>query len=205
MFLWRLRDQWKAIKWNCIVYFSSDESIFCSLQGIVTYWDDVFGRVDRFLAYLIRRVSLVQFIRHHCPIHFSQGIQVIWWRNLEDWGEKFKRRIPQPRAASGVVSKLPAVFPSPKLNRSFRVYHISCYWMNVQVDPTSSYLAMLNSKISIPVLRITSPDHLVCLCVVVVFSGAVWSGSLQASSQHISWTHKFRVHTLRSRNGKGLH
>ena len=118
MFLWRLRDQWKAIKWNCIVYFCSDESIVCSLQGIVTYWDDVFGRVDRFLAYLIRRVSLVQFIRHHCPIHFSQGI---------------------------------------------------------------------------------------CLCVVFVFSGAVWSGALQASSQHISWTHKFRVHTLRSRNGKSFH
>ena len=53
------------------------------------------------------------------------------------------------RAALGVVSKLPAVFPSPKLNRSFRVYHISCYWMNIQVDPTSSNLAsaMLNSKI----------------------------------------------------------
>ena len=49
--------------------------------------------------------------------------QVIWWCNLEDWEEKFSRRIPQPRAALGVVSKLPAAFPSPKLNRSFRVYH----------------------------------------------------------------------------------
>ena len=75
--------------------------------------------------------------------------QVIWWRNLEDWEEKFWRRIPQPRAALGVVSKLPAAFPSPKLNKSFRVYHISCYWMNIQVDPTSFNLAsaMLNSKI----------------------------------------------------------
>ena len=47
------------------------------------------------------------------------------------------------------ISKLPAAFPSPKLNRSFRVYHISCYWMNIQVDSTSSNLAsvMLNSKI----------------------------------------------------------
>ena len=59
---------------------------------------------------------------------------MIWWRNL---------------AALGVVSKLPVAFPSPKLNRSFRVYHISCYWMNIQVDPTISNLAsaMLNSKI----------------------------------------------------------
>ena len=74
---------------------------------------------------------------------------MIWWRNLEDWEEKFERRIPQPRVALGVVSKLPAAFPSPKLNRSCRVYHISCYWMNIQVDPTSSNLAtaMLNSKI----------------------------------------------------------
>ena len=78
--------------------------------------------------------------------HYSQ---VIWRRNLEDWEEKFQRRILQPRAALGVVSKFPAGFPSPKLNRSFRIYHISCYWMNIQVDPTSSNLAsaMLNSEI----------------------------------------------------------
>ena len=51
--------------------------------------------------------------------------------------------------ALGVASKLPAAFPTPKLNRSFHVYHISCYWMTIQVDPTSSYLASvtLNSKI----------------------------------------------------------
>ena len=75
--------------------------------------------------------------------------QVIWWRNLEDWEKKIQGRIPQPRAALGVVSKLPEAFPSPKLHRSFRVYHISCYWMNILVDPTSSNLAsgMLNSKI----------------------------------------------------------
>ena len=74
---------------------------------------------------------------------------MIWWRNSEDWEEEFKRRIPQPRAALGVVSKLPAVFPSPKLNRSFPVYRIYCYWMNNQVDPTRSNLAsaILNSKI----------------------------------------------------------
>ena len=30
---------------------------------------------------------------------FSLNIQVIWWRNSEDWDEKFYRRIPQPRAA----------------------------------------------------------------------------------------------------------
>ena len=80
---------------------------------------------------------------------FRFHLQVIWWRNSEDWGEKLWRRIPQPRAALGVVSKLPAVLPSPKLNRSLRVYHISCYWMNVQVEPTRSNLAsaMLNSKI----------------------------------------------------------
>ena len=73
----------------------------------------------------------------------------IWWRNLEDWEEQFKHRIPQSRANWGVVSKVPAAFPSSKLNRSFRVYHISCYWMNIQVDSTSSNLAsaMLNSKI----------------------------------------------------------
>ena len=77
------------------------------------------------------------------------SLQVIWWRNEEDWEEKFWRRIPQPRAALGVVSKLPAAFASPKLNRSFRVYHISFYWLNIQVDPTSSNVAsaMLNSKI----------------------------------------------------------
>ena len=76
-------------------------------------------------------------------------VQVIWWGNLEDWEEKFLHRIPQSRAALGVVSKLPAAFASPKLNRSSRVYHISYYWMNIQVDPTSSNLAsaMLNFKI----------------------------------------------------------
>ena len=68
--------------------------------------------------------------------------QVIWWRNLEDWEENFYRRIPQPRAALGVVSKLPAVLPSPKLNRSFRVSHISCYWMNIQ-EPTRSNVPRL--------------------------------------------------------------
>ena len=73
--------------------------------------------------------------RYHYSYTLSSSInQVFWWRNL---------------AALGVVSKLPAAFPSPKLNRSFRVYHISCYWMNIQVDPTSSNRAsaMLNSKI----------------------------------------------------------
>ena len=29
----------------------------------------------------------------------GKSIQVIWWRNSEDWDEKFQRRIPQPRAA----------------------------------------------------------------------------------------------------------
>ena len=79
----------------------------------------------------------------------GKRFEVIWWRNLEDWEEKFERRIPQPRVASGVVCKLPAAFPSPKLNKSFRVYHISCYWINIQVDSTSSNLAsaMLNLKI----------------------------------------------------------
>ena len=85
----------------------------------------------------------------HLFVHVVIKSRVIWWRYVEDWEEKFKRRIPQPRAALGVVSKLPAAFPSPKLNRSFRVYHISFYWMNIQVDPTSSNVAsaMLNSKI----------------------------------------------------------
>ena len=80
---------------------------------------------------------------------FDLVVQSSWsgdviWRT----GKKNFTPIPQPRAALGVVSKLPAAFPSPKLNRSFRVYHISCYWMNIQVDPTSSKLAsaMLNSK-----------------------------------------------------------
>ena len=30
---------------------------------------------------------------------FFTNNQVIWWRNSEDWDEKFYRHIPQPRAA----------------------------------------------------------------------------------------------------------
>jgi len=49
----------------------------------------------------------------------------------------------------GLGRKINAVSHKPKLNRSFRVYHIYCYWMNIQVDPTSCNLAsaMLNLKI----------------------------------------------------------
>ena len=62
-------------------------------------------------------------------------------------GKKNFNAVSHKRAAFVVVSKLPAAFP--KLSRSFRVYHISCYWMNIQVDSMSSNLAsaMLNSKI----------------------------------------------------------
>jgi len=87
----------------------------------------------------------------HPSKDFSLSIHT-WWSGDVIWrtGKKnFNAVSPQPRAALGVVSTLPAAFPLPKLNRSFRVYHISFYWMNIQVDTTSSNLAsaMLNSKI----------------------------------------------------------
>ncbi|KAK2566072.1 hypothetical protein P5673_010406 [Acropora cervicornis] len=46
----------KAVKIfaRAVSYLETD-ALRIAQKGIVTYWDDVFGRVDRFLAYLIRR------------------------------------------------------------------------------------------------------------------------------------------------------
>jgi len=123
---------------------------------------------------------------------------------LEDWEEKFERRIPQPCAALGVVSKLPAAFPSTKLNRSFRVYHISCYWMNIQVDPTSSNLAsaMLNSKIGprafvgygAKTFHASPPNH------VTRSPGKLWRVKWKRKSKihrNKSWKNMFRQNPLK--------
>ena len=103
------------------------EEKFFSLSWCSTFQHglkEFFANCKKGTANRIQRTCLSEKSKHHWNCSFS-------------WG------------GLGVVSKLPAAFPSPKLNRSFRVYHISCYWMHIQVDPTSSNLAsaMLNSKI----------------------------------------------------------
>ena len=77
------------------------------------------------------------------------SFQVIWWRNLEDWEEKFKRRIPQPRAALGVqCSQTPC---SISIAKTQQIIPCLPHFLNIQVHPTSSNLAsasaMLNWKI----------------------------------------------------------
>ena len=51
-------------------------------------------------------------------------LQVIWWRNSEDWEENFKRRIPQPRAALNVIFEFN--------NAKARLDLVGSKWMFIQ-------------------------------------------------------------------------
>lgn len=80
----------KAVKIfaRALSYLETD-ALRIAQKGIVTYWDDVFGRVDRFLAYLIRRVrfdlgrckplpNIYHGLTNSVCTHYAAGMNAAW-------------------------------------------------------------------------------------------------------------------------------
>lgn len=80
----------KAVKIfaRAVSYLETD-ALRIAQKGIVTYWDDVFGRVDRFLAYLIRRVqfdlgrckplpNIYHGLTNSVCTHYAAGMNAAW-------------------------------------------------------------------------------------------------------------------------------
>ena len=89
---------WNQNKYSNISKLQSKDKIFPQPNFIANEINKYFSDVPTDLVNVMDWSNSGNF-------HTQGHHQVIWWRNLEDWEEKFYRRIPQPRAALGVVSK----------------------------------------------------------------------------------------------------